>query len=186
MQRSRAAQKLLDIPALLGKSRLMPALAEIRPAALKDVPEMAALLNKIIEIGGTTAFEDAVTSDEVAQWYVQSDALFCCHVAVDDAGRIAGFQSLESDADDKEKIGYIATFARQSPHVKGVGTALFQSTTSTARALGVIKMDAKIRADNTPGLAYYSKMGFVDHDVSRAVPLKDGTPMDRIIKLFIL
>lgn len=147
---------------------------------------MAALLNEIIAIGGTTAFEDAVSTAQIAEWYVESDALFCCHVAVDDAGKIAGFQSLDGKASDVEKIGDIATFARQTSLVKGVGTALFQSTTSKARALGITVISAKIRADNTPGLAYYSKMGFVDHDVVPAVPLKDGTPMDRIIKLFPL
>lgn len=147
---------------------------------------MAALLNEIIAIGGTTAFEEPVSAAEIAEWYIQSDMLFCCHVAVDDAGKIAGFQSLESDPNDDEKIGYIATFARQSPLVKGVGTALFQSTKDTARSLGVGKISAKIRGDNTPGLAYYSKMGFVDSDVLRAVPLQDGTPVDRVIKVFDL
>lgn len=143
---------------------------------------MAVLLNAIIEIGGTTAFEEAVNANDIAQWYIESDALFCCHVAIDDEGKIAGFQSLESDAKDTQKIGYIATFARQSPLVKGVGTALFLSTTSQARRLGVTAISAKIRADNVPGLAYYSKMGFEDVDLIPAVPLKDGTPVDRIVK----
>jgi L-amino acid N-acyltransferase YncA len=147
---------------------------------------MAALLNEIIAIGGTTAFEDPVTPADITAWYIEADRLFCCHVAVDDTDKIAGFQSLESDAADVEKIGYIATFARQTPLVKGVGTALFQFTRDTARELAVREISAKIRADNTPGLAYYSKMGFLDCDVVRAVPLKDGTPVDRIIKQFRL
>lgn len=147
---------------------------------------MAALLNEIIAIGGTTAFEDPVSATDIIAWYIENAQLFCCHVAVDDADKIAGFQSLESDADDVEKIGYIATFARQTPVVKGIGTALFQSITETARHLGVREISAKIRADNTPGLAYYSKMGFQDCDVVRAVPLKDGTPVDRIVKQFML
>ncbi len=164
----------------------MPTLATIRKAHINDAPEMAALLNEIIAIGGTTAFEDPVSVPQISDWYIQSHMLFCCHVAVDDDGKIAGFQSLESDPNDSEKIGYIATFARQSPLVKGVGTALFQSTKDVARDLGVRKISAKIRGDNTPGLAYYSKMGFVDCDVLRAVPLKDGTPIDRIVKVLDL
>lgn len=147
---------------------------------------MAALLNAIIAIGGTTAFEEQVTADQIVKWYIQSDALFCCYVAVDDADTIAGFQSLESDAKDTVKIGYISTFARQTPHIAGVGTALFQSTCKAARDQDVHVISAKIRADNTPGLAYYAKMGFKDHSVERAVPLKDGTPVDRIIKQFLL
>lgn len=164
----------------------MPTLAKIREALPKDAPEMAALLNEIIKIGGTTAFEDPVSSAQIAQWYIENDALYFCFVAIDDAGKIAGFQVLESDEGDADKIGYITTFARQTPLVKGVGTALFGSTKERARAMGVRTINAKIRADNTPGLAYYTKMGFVDHDLKHGVPLKDGTPMDRIIKLFTL
>ena len=164
----------------------MPILAQIRAALPEDAPEMAALLNEIIAIGGTTAFEDSVSSAQIEQWYIESDALYCCFVAVDDAGKIAGFQSLDSDEGDTDKVGYIATFARQTPVVKGVGTALFKATKTEALSRGVNVINAKIRADNVPGLAYYTKMGFVDHDVECGVPLKDGTPMDRIIKLFAL
>ena len=164
----------------------MLTLSHIRKAKPEDAPEMADLLNEIIAIGGTTAFEDQVTAADIINWYIQGKQLFCCHVAIDDAGSVIGFQSLESDSKDKEKIGYIATFARQTPVVKGVGTALFQTTTKKARQLKVREISAKIRADNTPGLAYYSKMGFLDCDVVRAVPLNDGTPVDRIVKQFTL
>ncbi|MEP5761058.1 MAG: GNAT family N-acetyltransferase, partial [Litoreibacter sp.] len=61
---------------------------------------------------------------------------------------------------------------------------LFETTKIKARGQGVSVINAKIRADNAPGLAYYTKMGFLDHDVKRGIPLKDGTPIDRIIKLF--
>ena len=47
-------------------------------------------------------------------------------------------------------------------------------------------MNAEIRADNEGGLAFYGKMGFQDQDVDRAVPLGDGTPVDRINKRYPL
>lgn len=164
----------------------MPNLAAIRKAHPNDAPEMAALLNEIIAIGGTTAFENPVSDVFAAAEFIQESHVLCSHVAVDDDGLIAGFQYLTSDARDQDKIGDIATFARRSPVVKGVGTALFHSTQDAARSLGLSKLTAKIRADNTPGLAYYTKMGFVDFDVAKGVPLKDGTPVDRIIKVFDL
>ena len=40
------------------------------------------------------------------------------------------------------------------------------------------------RADNTPGLGYYGKMGIKEVDRLIAVPLSDGTPVDRVIRRF--
>ena len=146
---------------------------------------MADLLNEIIAIGGTTAFEDPVTPQDMVDCYIKGPLLECCHVAVDDRGDVAGFQSIDFD-EVPNGVGYIATFARQTPVVRGVGTALFEATRQFAKKAGLTTINAKIRADNAPGLAYYSKMGFQDHSVVRGVPLKDGTPIDRIVKLYSL
>ncbi len=172
----------MDSPEYL---RPMPDLARIRPADPDDAPQMAALLNEIIAIGGSTALETPVTAGDMRAWYIDGPLVDCCHVAVDDAGDITGFQVLEHD-EVPQGIAYISTFARQSPRVPGVGTALFQATCTAARGLGLREISAKIRGDNVSGLGYYSKMGFRDHSVDPGVPLKDGTPVDRIVKRFQL
>jgi hypothetical protein len=41
-------------------------------------------------------------------------------------------------------------------------------------------------ADNGPGMGYDEAMGFSDHAVARALPLRDGTPVDQISKRFRL
>ena len=61
---------------------------------------------------------------------------------------------------------------------------MFAATLEAARAARVAVIDATIRADNTGGLAFYARQGFVDYDRLVGVPLKDGTPMDRIRKRF--
>ena len=163
----------------------MTKLAEIRPATPADMGPMADLLNEIIAIGGTTAFEDAVTAEMLEGWYLSADA-YCCHVAVDSAGDIAGYQALERTDAYGPNIGEISTFARQTAPVKGVGTALFDATKVRAKAAGLAAINAKIRADNTGGLAYYTKMGFRDHSEIPDVPLNDGTPVTRVLKRYQL
>jgi len=155
---------------------------KVRPAVINDTIQMAAILNEIISVGGTTAFEDSVSAGDMESWYV-SAALFC-HVALDDAGQIAGFQSVEHTDAYGPGIGEISTFARQTPVLRGVGTALFQATKQVAIDIGLSEINAKIRADNAPGLAYYSKIGFQDHSVLPGIPLKDGTKVDRILKRY--
>ncbi|MFK7752442.1 MAG: N-acetyltransferase family protein [Sedimentitalea sp.] len=157
-----------------------------RPIVADDAVEACTLLNEIIRIGGTTAFQTELSVVDFANHYITGDDLICCHVALDEGGQVAGFQWLGAKDTLPEGCGDIATFARQSNPVRGIGSALFAATTAAARTKGLTQINAKIRADNTPGLGYYSKMGFVDHDVARAQPLSDGTLVDRITKRFIL
>ncbi len=159
-----------------------------RPATAKDATAMAALLNEIIAIGGTTAYEDPFDSESMDQQYVCARNLIACTVAENDS-ELLGFQGLFwPTAEDPLPRGWacIATFARVGRTGSGVGRALFAATVRAARGARANTIDAMIRADNTSGLAFYSLMGFTDYDRLAAIPLKDGTPVDRIRKRFDL
>ncbi|MEM1300675.1 MAG: GNAT family N-acetyltransferase [Pseudomonadota bacterium] len=159
---------------------------EIRDARPDDVPELAALLNEIVTIGGTTAREDPISEADFTSHYLQSAGYVSCVVAVGADGVLYGFQALERMDTLPDGWADIGSFARVEPRVPGVGRAMFAETIRRARAAGVTTINARIRADNVPGLGYYTSMGFVDYDVIRAQPLKDGRPMDRLLKRYDL
>jgi len=160
---------------------------DVRPVRDADAAELAQLLNAIIARGGTTALEEPFTGPSLAQAYLTGPDVICCFVAADRAsGELAGFQTLGREAHLPHDVGDIATFARVGGTQRGVGTALFAATRAAARAAGLSAINATIRADNTGGLAFYGRMGFVDHAVTRAVPLKDGTLVDRVHKRYAL
>jgi L-amino acid N-acyltransferase YncA len=69
---------------------------------------------------------------------------------------------------------------------RGTGAALFAATRDEARRQGRRAINAAIRADNTGGLAFYGRMGFEDYQIARGVPLKDGTPVDRVRRRYRL
>lgn len=148
---------------------------------------MAELINAIIAIGGTTAYEDPFDAASMDAAYISLPELVSCFVAEGD-GRLLGFQGLmwSFDPDDPLPDGWatIGTFARVGLTQRGVGSALFAETVKAARAKGVAVIDATIRADNAGGLAFYSRQGFVDYDRLVGVPLKNGRPVDRIRKRF--
>ena len=159
----------------------------VRPAVSADAPELAELLNAIIARGGTTALEEAFTPERLDATYLTGPGVLSCVVAVDsESGRLEGFQTLIREAHLPDDWGDIGTFARVDGTQRGVGSALFAATSERARALGLAALNAEIRADNVGGLAFYAKMGFEDYKVDRAVPLADGTPMDRIDKRYPL
>ena len=121
--------------------------------------------------------------------YIAPEGLICCFVA-EREGQAAGFQCLlwPNDAENPFPMGWaiIATFVEVGRTGSGIGTALFCATRRAAKHAGVRTIDATIRADNTGGLRYYSKMGFRDYHRLTAIPLRDGTSVDRIRKRYDL
>ncbi|WP_174273986.1 GNAT family N-acetyltransferase [Sphingomonas bacterium] len=159
----------------------------IRHVAEGDAAELAELLNAIIAQGGTTALEQPFTPEGLAQAHLTGPSVYCCFVAVDPkTGRIEGFQTLGHSSSLTEGIGDIATFTRIDGKQRGIGTALFAITRAWARDRGLTAINATIRVDNEGGLAFYDKQGFIDHDVSKAVPLQTGTLIDRVHKRYAL
>lgn len=157
----------------------------IRRAVSADAEELCSLLNEIILAGGTTALETPLTAAEFADWFIDGEFPLVCHVAVYDRS-LVGFQSLSLYGDPPKGYADIATFARASPKISGVGSALFPATRAAAEELGLEFINATIRADNVGGLAYYAKMGFQLYDRLVQVPLRNGTAVDRIKKRFKL
>lgn len=157
----------------------------IRPAERRDLVELAALLNVIIQAGGTTAIEQPMSEADFAHWFLSGPDCVSCQVAVEADGTIAGFQVLERHADLPADWLDIATFTRR-PRKPGFGSRLFPVTREIARRAGFSTINATIRADNIGGLAYYAKLGFIDYKLVGGVPLRDGTPVDRLSKRYDL
>ncbi|EJT01698.1 GNAT family N-acetyltransferase [Rhizobium sp. CCGE 510] len=155
----------------------------IRKAVSSDAEKLSALLNEIIQAGGTTALETPLSAAEFADWFIDGEFSLACHVA-EHKQALVGFQSLSSYGDPPKGVADIATFARMNPKTAGVGSALFPATRAAAEELGLEFINATIRADNVSGLGYYAKMGFETYARLAQVPLQDGTAVDRIKKRF--
>lgn len=156
---------------------------QVRHAQLDDGKTLCALLNEIIVIGGTTAFETELTVAEFNSHFLEGGDFINC-LLVEHEGHVLGFQSLLDRPKLEAGWADIATFARSTPQVRGVGTALFESTIQFAVGASIDFINATIRADNQSGLSYYSKMGFNDYSVAQGVPLASGTRVDRISKKY--
>lgn len=141
----------------------------IRPAEPSDAVAMADLLNAIIARGGTTAHRRSFDEQRMLDHYISPTRGISCVVA-DNDGDIAGFQSLDwPDPEWPESFrmpsdwGVIATFVSVDHQGEGVGGLLFEKTLANAKSAGVRTIDATIRRVNSGGLAYYSRMGFIDY-----------------------
>jgi L-amino acid N-acyltransferase YncA len=162
---------------------------KIRLAEADNAPAMTDLLNGIISAGGTTAHQRPFDPERMRRHYIAPDRHIATHVATS-GDAVVGFQMLVWPDPKFEPMpdgwGFIATFVRIGMTGQGIGTSLFAATCTSARAAGCRHIDATIRADNAGGLRYYAAMGFADYGIYAAVPLRDGTPVDRIRKRFDL
>jgi L-amino acid N-acyltransferase YncA len=159
----------------------------IRHAMQSDVSPLCDILNAIIRIGGTTALEEPLTEAKFTEYFIGGAQFLACLVAEDArSGSLLGFQALSRHPDLPKDWADIATFAKTEPKTPGVGTALFATTWTRARALKLAAINAEIRADNCGGLAYYEKMGFETYKVLKGVPLRSGAPVDRILKRYFV
>jgi len=154
----------------------------VRPAVSADATQMSKLINAVIAAGGTTAYEDSLDIAYMRHRFIAPDNNISCHVAISN-GRMSGFQSLIwGDDTMPEGWAVIATFVALDRAKMGIGQKLFSASRFAAKDAGVKTIDATIRADNIGGLKYYGGLGFADYDVLHQVPLRDGTPVDRIRK----
>ncbi|MEW9920502.1 N-acetyltransferase family protein [Marimonas sp. MJW-29] len=155
------------------------------PIAL-DLPDMARLLNAIIEEGGTTALTRPVTGDDLAEWMDFAPDRSAWHVAVDADERCVGFQWIEPHDTLPPEVANIATFVKIGQTGLGIGSALFEATRKAAKELGYVWINANIRADNEGGLIYYQSRGFQDYRVIEGVEMANGQVVDKRLKRYDL
>lgn len=147
----------------------------IRRATPQDAAAMAEILNQIIAIGGTTAYQHPQTADAVLQHDICGADVITSVIAIE-GGQVVGWQSVQHWQGD----AHIGTFVRVGIQAKGIGTSLFAQTCAELRQAGVGRIIASIRADNVPGLRYYARLGFVDFAVDPDFALETGQVVGRV------
>jgi L-amino acid N-acyltransferase YncA len=153
----------------------------VRKALQRDAAGMAALLNQIIAIGGTTAHQQPTTEAQTREYAIDGANVLSSVLAEEDH-RIIGWQAVEQ----WEGEPHIGTYVTPGLQAKGIGAALFELTFAALRARGVSHVIASIRADNIPGLAYYARTGFRDIGHEPDFALEDGRKVGRVHRRFDL
>ena len=159
----------------------------IRPAHDLDAREMAAILNEVITIGGTTAMTGKVDAQYFIDRMQQHPEASSWIVAETPDGDIIGFQYITRGGDYlPPEAAEIATFAKPGQQGLGIGSKLMEATKAAARRLGYAWINANIRADNESGLTYYQSRGFEDYGKIEGYRMADGRVVDKILKRFDL
>lgn len=142
---------------------------------------MTEVLNAVIALGGTTAQELPKSPSDVRREYVDGPEVLSS-VAAEVEDRVIGWQSVELWQGE----AHIGSFVQPDFQAKGAGVRMFALTCEILRARGVGEILASIRADNVPGLAYYTRIGFVDFARDPDFALSDGRRVGRVHRRFTL
>lgn len=160
-------------------------MVHVRPGLPADASAIVQLLNRIIRDGGTTAITRELTRDDLLGWMLSGDGSLW-FVATDDDGALVGFQWIGPWGDLPGEACDIASFVATGKTGLGIGSALFETTSRAARALGYQWINASIRADNAGGLAYYQSRGFRQWGRQKGVELEDGRRVDKVLMRYDL
>ena len=155
-----------------------------------DAKAMCDLLNPIIEEGSTTAHRNLFDSERMIRTHIEAPLLIRTTLASEGA-ELLGFQLLEwadPEYEGPEAIpetwAVIASFVQSGRQGLGIGRLLWRETLLAAKSAGVEVIDASIRSDNVPGLAYYSGLGFRDYSTIKAMKMSDGSLIDKTRKRY--
>ena len=135
---------------------------EIRMAESTDVPAMSALLERLVEAGKRTARADMAF---VQENYVSNPVGVRCSLALNDEGKLLGFQSLiHAVAGNRYGTppgwGIVGTHVALDAARSGVGRRLFDVTRQAAIEAGLSDIEAFIGHANIAAQAYYESIGF--------------------------
>jgi RimJ/RimL family protein N-acetyltransferase len=111
------------------------------------------------------------------------------HLAENERRTVVGYQVLELWAptiDSMAHVGQVGTFVTAAWRGQGVGAALFRSTLDFALGHGYGKFVIQDRARNTPGQAFYKRLGFRECGrLTRQVRSGDDEEDEIIMEFFL-
>lgn len=155
----------------------------VRPARLEDVEAIAALLARIAREEDLLGLDPRYISvSRLGQLLTGEDGLPAQWVAVLPSREVVGHAFLLVAAEPP--LAHTATLAVAvaSEHRRqGAGTALLRAAEESARARGLVRLNASTVAANTAARALFRKAGFAEEGVRRAQIRLGGCLHDEIL-----
>ena len=161
---------------------------EIREATREDAATIAHIYNQGIEDRSATLETQLRTPEERAEWLAARGPRHPVLVAVNGAGTIVGWGSLNPF---NPRLAYdhvvdFSIYVAREQRGRGIGDALLGALEVRARALGYHKMVLAAFPTNAPGMRLYERHGFTTVGIYHEQGMLDDQWVDVIIMEKIL
>lgn len=160
----------------------------IREATGEDSAAIARIYNQGIEDRSATLETQPRTAAERAEWLAARESRHPVLVAVDGAGMVAGWGSLNSfnARPAYDHVVDFSVYVAREQRGRGIGDALLSALEERAREIGYHKIVLAAFPVNAPGMRLYERHGFRTVGVYREQGMLDGRWVDVIIMEKIL
>lgn len=160
----------------------------LRDATMADVPDIARILNQGIEERNVTLETEPKTSSEREAWLAARGPRHPVIVAVDEAGRILGWGSLNpfKSRAAYDHVADFSVYVARDARGKGIGTLMLAELERRARAIGYHKMVLAAMPENLAGRRLYTRSGFTVVGTYREHGFRDGVWRDVLLMEKIL
>ncbi len=156
---------------------------EIRGATCADAAAIATIYNQGIEDRSATLETQLRTAEERAEWLTTRGPRHPVLVAVDSAGTIMGWGSL-NPFNPRPAYDYVAdlsVYVAREQRGRGIGDALLGALEACAPGLDYHKIVLAAFPTNAPGMRLYERHGFSTVGVYHEQGMLDGQWVDVII-----
>jgi L-amino acid N-acyltransferase len=156
----------------------------IRPAAARDAAEVAKIWNAVIRDTAITFNSVEKTESELVRLFITKAEQGHGFFVVEEEGAILGFATY---GQFRGGMGYARCMEHtiilgEAARGRGLGRALMEVVEDHARAGGAHSIFAGVSAENEPGVAFHSAMGY--REVARLSEV--GWKFDRWMDLVLL
>lgn len=155
----------------------------IRDASKEDAAAIARIYNQGIEDRLATLETELRSPEERAEWLASHGTRYPVLVAVDSAGSVVGWGSINVFNARKayEHVVDFSLYVEREQRGRGVGGAVLSALESRARSLGYHKMVLAGFPTNIPGKRLYERHGFSLVGIYHEQGMLDGKWIDVMI-----
>ncbi len=180
-------QRARSWPGLVHTVR-MEGTVQIRDATLADAAAIARIYNQGIEDRVATLETELRSPEERAEWLATHGPRHPVLVAVDDAGTVLGWGSLNvfNPRRAYDHVVDFSLYVAREHRGRGIGDALLGALEQRARMLGYHKMVLAAFPTNAPGKRLYERHGFTLVGIYHEQGMLDGRWVDVMIMEKIL
>jgi phosphinothricin acetyltransferase len=161
---------------------------QVRDARPDDAAAIARIYNQGIEDRVATLETELRTPEERAGWMAARGPRHPVLVAVDDAGAVAGWGSLNqfNPRPAYDHVVDFSVYVAREQRGRGVGRLLMQALEQRARGIGFHKMVLAAFPSNEAGMRLYERCGFERVGVYHEQGMLDGKWVDVVVMEKIL
>jgi len=158
----------------------------LRDATSKDVPEITAIANALLDTTTHEWSEIAHTVSEREEWLAEQTAAGRPAFVAVDHEEVVGWTSYGDFRDSQRWPGYRHTVehsihVRQDHWGRGIGRTLIQALVDRARSEGKHVMVAGIDADNIGSIRFHERLGFFEVARMPEIGEKFGRRLDLVL-----